>query len=85
MTVWSIPKKRPFKQIIDLFKALIRNSLKFSCKKCKLFKTKLVYMGHQLLIEDRTPKITPIKSRMEAIIKPDPLNHQKVVNNFVEW
>ena len=43
-------------------------------------------MGHQLLIEDKTPKITPMKSRVEAIIKLDPhLSHLKVVNNFVEW
>ena len=26
-------------------------------------------MGHQLLIEDKTPKITPMKSRVEAILK----------------
>ena len=55
--------------LINLFKALIRNGLKISPKKCKLFKTKLVYMGHQLLIEDKTPKITPMKSRVEAILK----------------
>ena len=62
-------KKDHMSHLINLFKALIRNGLKISPKKCKLFKTKLVYMGHQLLIEDKTPKITPIKSRVEAILK----------------
>ena len=62
-------KKDHLSHLINLFKALIRNGLKISPKKCKLFKTKLVYMGHQLLIEDKTPKITPMKSRVEAILK----------------
>ena len=62
-------KKDHMSHLINLFKALIRNGLKISPKKCKLFKTKLVYMGHQLLIKDKTPKITPMKSRVEAILK----------------
>ena len=32
-------------------------------------------MGHQLLIEDKTHKITPMKSRVEAILK---LNAPKI-------
>ena len=31
--------------LIDLFKAIIRNGLKISPRKCKLFKTELVFMG----------------------------------------
>ena len=34
------------RKLIDLFKALIRNGLKISPKKCQLFRKKLVYMGH---------------------------------------
>ena len=58
-------KKDHMSHLINLFKALIRNGLKIPPKKCKLFKTKLVYMGHQLLIEDKTPKnyTYEIKSR----------------------
>ena len=62
-------KKDHMSHLINLFKVLIRNGLKISPKKCKLFKTKLVYMGYQLLIEDKTSKITPMKSRVEAILK----------------
>ena len=62
-------KKDHLHHLIDLFKALIRNGLKMSPRKCKLFKTKLVYMGHQLLIEDKRPKITPMKTRIDAIQK----------------
>ena len=38
------------KHLTDLFKALIRNGLKISPRKCKLFKTSLVYMGHQVSV-----------------------------------
>ena len=75
-------KKDQSKHLIDLFKVLVRNSLKTSPKKCKLFKTKLVYMGHQLLIEDKTPKITPMKSRVEAILKLNPPKTPKGWKHF---
>ena len=60
------------KHLTDLFKALIRNGLKISPRKCKLFKTSLVYMGHQVSIIDGIPHITPVKSRVDAIVKLDP-------------
>ena len=43
-------KKTHLKHLTDLFKALIRNGLKISPRKCKLFKKSLVYMGHQVSI-----------------------------------
>ena len=60
------------KHLTNLFKALIRNGLKISPRKCKLFKTSLVYMGHQVNIIDGIPHITPVKSRVDAIVKLDP-------------
>ena len=65
-------KKDHLSHLIDLFRALIRNGLKISPKKCQLFRKKLVYMGHTLLIEDNMPKITPLKTRIDAIMKLDP-------------
>ena len=64
-------KKSHLKHLTDLFKALIRNGLKISPRKCKLFKTSLVYMGHQVTIMEGIPDITPVKSRVEAISKLD--------------
>ena len=49
--------------LIDLFKAIIRNGLKISPRKCKLFKTELVFMGVIIKIEDGMPKMQPLKSR----------------------
>ena len=39
-------------------------------------------MGYQLLIEDKTPKITPMKSRVEAFIKFDPPKSPKSCKQF---
>ena len=68
--------------LIDLFRALIRNGLKISPKKCQLFRKKLVYMGHTLLIEDGIPQITPLKTRVDAILKLDPPKTPKNCKQF---
>ena len=70
------------KPLTDLFKALIRNGLKISPRKCKLFKTSLVYMGHQVSIIDGIPHITPVKSRVDAIVKLDPPKSPKNCKQF---
>ena len=68
-------RKEHLKHVTALLKALIRNGLKISPKKCMLFRTQLTYMGHTLMIKDKTPCITPLKSRIEAITK---LNAPKI-------
>ena len=75
-------KKSHLKHLTDLFKALIRNGLKISPRKCKLFKTSLVYMGHQVTIMEGTPHITPVKSRIEAILKLDSPKSPKNCKQF---
>ena len=45
----------------DLLKALLKNSLKTSLKKCQLFKTELQYMGNIIFIKDRKVCIKPLK------------------------
>ena len=75
-------KKDHLEHLINLFKALIRNGLKISPKKCQLFRTKLVYMGHIMMIEEGLPKITPIKSRTDAIVKQNPPTTAKQCKQF---
>ena len=53
--------------LIALLKALIRNQLKISPKKCQLFREKLTYMDQTLLIKDEAPYITPMRSVGDAI------------------
>ena len=51
----------------DLLRALRKNGLKISPKKCQLFKTELHYMGNTIFIKDRRVCVKPLRSRLEAI------------------
>ena len=51
----------------SLMKAMIKNGLKLSPKKCQFFKTNLTYMGNQFIIRNKTMTITPLKGWTEAI------------------
>ena len=53
----------------QLFKAMCKNGLKLSPKKCQLFKTKLTYMGNEFVIVEKNMTITPLRSRTEALHK----------------
>ena len=76
-------KHRHHKQHLnDLLKAIIRNGLKISPKKCQLFKTNLVYIGHTMLIEGGMIKLKPLKSRVDAILKLDPPKTVKDCRSF---
>ena len=69
-------------KLIDLFKAEIRNGLKMSPRKCKLFKKSLVFMGLAMMIEDGMAKMKPLKSRIEAILKVKPPTTIKKCRSF---
>ena len=75
-------KKDHLKHLAALFKALQNNGLKISPKKCQLFREELVYMGHKMMIKNGVPCITPLKNRIEAIIKLGPLKTPKNCKQF---
>ena len=58
-----------FDQLEDLLKALHKNGLKISPKKCQLFKTDLQYMGNTIFIRNKRVCVRPLRSRIEAIQK----------------
>ena len=60
-------KKEHWGLVESLMKAMIKNGLKLSPKKCQFFKTNLTYMGNQFIIRNKTMTITPLKGRTEAI------------------
>ena len=67
-------KKHHMARIADLLKALVKHGLKLSPKKCQFFRTELVYMGNVFKVEKGKFVITPIKTRVEAILNtPAPL------------
>ena len=53
-----------------------------SPRKCKLFKKSLVLMGLTMMIEDGMPKMKPLKSRIEAILKVKPPTTVKECRSF---
>ena len=75
-------RKDHLEYLTNFFKAIINNGLKISPKKCQLFRTKLIYMGHEMLIKDGIPCITPMKNRLEAIEKLGPLQSVKNCKQF---
>ena len=56
----------------NLFQSLLDHGLKISPKKCQFFRTSLVYMGFQFLIDNGRPSFTPMKDKCEAIRKLEP-------------
>ena len=56
----------------DLLKALLKNGLKISPKKCQLFKTELQYMGNIIFIKDIKVCIKLLRNRIKAILKLEP-------------
>ena len=68
--------------VMQLFKAFIKHGLKLSPKKLQLFRKCLTYMGHTLKILGKTPYITPLKSRVDAILKQNPPKSVKECRQF---
>ena len=53
LLLFTPSKKVHMAKLEDLLKALLKNRLKISPKKCQLFKTELQYMGNIILIKER--------------------------------
>ena len=70
-------KQMHFEKLIDLLRALCKNSLTISPKKCQLFKTELQYMGNTIFINDKRVHVKPLQSRLEAIQKLKPPMNKK--------
>ena len=66
------PTKSSHFDKLDLHKALWKNGLKISPKKCQLFKTELQYMGNTIFIRNKRVCVKPLRSRIEAIQKLKP-------------
>ena len=76
-------KSSHFKKLEDLLKALCKNGLKISPKKCQLFKTDLQYMGNTIFIRNKRVCIRPLRSQIEAIQKLKPPTTIKGCRRFV--
>ena len=62
------PSKRAhMSKLEDLLKALLKNRLKISPKKCQLFKIELWYMWNAIFLKGRKVCVKPLGSILEAI------------------
>ena len=69
LLLFTPSKKVHMDKLEDLLKALRKNGLKISPKKCQLFRTELQYMGNTIFIKERRVCIKPLHSRLEVIQK----------------
>ena len=61
LLLFTPSKKAHMAKLEDLLKALLKNGLKISPRKCQLFKAELQYMGNAIFIKDRTFCVKPFK------------------------
>ena len=62
LLLFTLLKRAHMAKLEDLLKALLKNGLKISMKKCQLFKTELPYMGNVIFVKDRKVCAKPLRS-----------------------
>ena len=77
LLLFTPSKETHMNKLEDLLKALLKNGLKISPKKCQLFKTSLQYVGNEIFIENKKVCVKQLRSRLEAIQKLQPPKHPK--------
>ena len=82
LLLFTLPKRSHMDKLKDLLKALLKSRLKMSLKKCQLFRTNLQYMGNEIFIQDKRVCVHPLRSRLEAIQKLQPLTMVKGCKSF---
>ena len=75
-------KETHVNKLEDLLKALLKNGLKISPKKCQLFETSLQYMGNKIFIENKKVCVQLLRNRLEAIQKLQPPKTPKGCRSF---
>ena len=82
LILFTPSKESHINKLEDLLKALLKNRLKISPKKCQLFKTSLQYMGNEIYIDNKKVCVKPLRRRLEAIQKLQPPKTPKGCRSF---
>ena len=77
LLLFTPSKEAHYYKLEELLRAMCKNGLKISPKKCQLFKTKLQYMGKTMFVKDRHVCVKPLRSRIEAIQQLKPPTNAK--------
>ena len=83
LLLFTLSKKVHMDKLEDLLKALRKNGLKISPKKCQVFRTELQYMGNTIFLKERRVCIKPLHSRLEVIQKVKTPTTAKQCKSFV--
>ena len=75
LILFTPSKESHTNKLEDILKALLKNGLKISPKKCQLFKTSLQCMGNKIFIENKKVCMKPLRNRLKAIQKLQPPKH----------
>ena len=82
LLLFTPTKSSRFDKLEDLLKALCKNGLKISPKKCQLFKTDLQCMGNTIFIRNKTVCVRPLRNWIEAIQNLKPPTTMKGCRSF---
>ena len=83
LILFTLSKESHINKLEDLLKALLKNRLNVSPKKCQLFKTSLQYMGNEIFIDNKKLCVKPLRNRLDAIQKIQPPKTPKGCRSFV--
>ena len=67
LLLFTPSKSSHIAKLEDLLKALLKNGLKISPKKCQLFRTNFNCMGNEIFIQNKRVCMKPLRSRLKAI------------------
>ena len=82
LLLFTPSKQIHMRKLEDLLKALLKNGLEISPRKCQLFKTELQYMGNTIFIQGKRVCVKPLHSQLEAIQKLEPPKTVKGCRSF---
>ncbi len=82
LCVYSKDKESHFKHLAAILDMLKRKGLRLSLRKAELFRDRIIYMGHKILISDGRPCITPMRDKCEAIARLSPPRNARQVKQF---
>ena len=66
LLLFTPSKETHMSKLEDVLKALLKNGLKISPKKCQLFKTSLQYMRNEIFIENKKVCVKPTKKQIRS-------------------
>ena len=82
LILFTPSKESHMNKLEDILKALLKNALKISPKKCQLFRTSLQCMGNEIFIKNKKVCVKPLRSRLEAIQRLQPPKTPKGCGSF---